>query len=554
MARPRSYRCAAALAVAVLAAPAAAHADSLTKIVDRFAAPLIQQGYAEGLEVAVVIGSNKPAFFNFGFANVGTQASPDPNTLFQIASVTKVFTTNLLGQAQYADSATLGKTLGDFGAELGTLPGNTPLVTLQDLGDFTGGFPTYAGFCKSGQKPPTTGCLPGTLRPTITQYNAGDFAAFFRTYNIGKNPPPLEYLYSDYSLGLLGLLLGAVPGKPLGNAALTGWESLLTSEILRPLKMHSTFLDVPSNETALLAPGYTQAIASAVVRNGGVARLAPIDPGAGYTAAPAVTISGGGGTGAMAEAELSDGAVSDYKITDRGTGYVAPPAVTFGSGTTPAQGTAIVQNGRVTGVNILAGGSYTSAPTVTFTGGRAGGHNAKGTAHIYHDQVVYVQITEGGAGYVDPVTVSIAPGPATSLPVPIWAPAGALKSSAHDLATFAAAALGQTTIGAIQVPAALTAGFATAEMPYACEGTSPSLTGCTAPKSGLAWDVYTSTPQTVAKDGALPGYSSYVLLMPSENTAMVVLANSLNQVPAAPMLAKEILAALYFEGLLPTPP
>jgi len=538
-------------AAAMLALAGAAHADSLAKIVDRFATPLLQQGYAEGLEVAVVIGSATPAFFSYGYANVAKQAAPDPDTLFQIASVTKVFTTNLLGQAQNADPATLGKTLADYGTELGTLPANTAQVTLQDLGDFTGGFPSYASFCTAGETPANTGCLPNhNLRPTITQYTGADFAAFFRTYQTA-GAPPLGYLYSDYSLGLLGLLLGATPGQPLSNDAFYNWEGVMTNELLTPLKLYNTFAQLPPFKASRLAAGYTQAIASADISGGKLTGLTPIDPGAGYTAAPTVSITGGGGSGAAATAQIGGGSVTGFTVTSGGSGYTAPATVTFSAGTVQATGSAIIQAGHVVGVNILAGGSYSSAPTVTFTGGRVGGHAATGTVFVDHSQVTFVQITDGGAGYVDPVAVTIAPGPATALPVPIWAPAGALKSSARDLATFAAAALGQTTIGTITVPAAITAGFAIAEMPYACEKGSPSLSGCTAAKSGLAWDILTAAPRTVSKDGGLPGYSSFVVLMPAQNAAAVVLANSLNNVPVAPVLGREILGALYHEGKLP---
>lgn len=88
-------------------------------------------------------------------------------------------------------------------------------------------------------------------------------------------------------------------------------------------------------------PGYTHQ------RDTGVVSVTVTAQGSGYTSAPAVEFTGGGGTGATATAVL-------------GTG---PDA------------------GKVVSVTITNGGSgYTSAPTVAFTGG--GGSNAAATATV----------------------------------------------------------------------------------------------------------------------------------------------------------------------------
>ena len=59
-------------------------------------------------------------------------------------------------------------------------------------------------------------------------------------------------------------------------------------------------------------------------------------------------------------------------ITGGGSGYSSAPTVTFSGGgaTTQATGIAMIANGMVTGVEITSSGTgYTSAPTVTFSGG-----------------------------------------------------------------------------------------------------------------------------------------------------------------------------------------
>jgi parallel beta-helix repeat protein len=54
--------------------------------------------------------------------------------------------------------------------------------------------------------------------------------------------------------------------------------------------------------------------------------------GSGYTTAPDVTLTGGGGMGAVAETMIMDGAVHHVMVTDGGMGYSSAPAVSFSGG------------------------------------------------------------------------------------------------------------------------------------------------------------------------------------------------------------------------------
>ncbi len=119
------------------------------------------------------------------------------------------------------------------------------------------------------------------------------------------------------------------------------------------------------------------------------------DNGLGYTSAPTVTFTGGGGTGAAATAAIDGGVVVGINVTNPGSGYTSAPTVTFtGGGGTGAAATAnmistgsVVLNGvsrrpdvgttvakigstfyTITGATPLAGGSttlsvYPSVPT-----------------------------------------------------------------------------------------------------------------------------------------------------------------------------------------------
>ena len=97
-----------------------------------------------------------------------------------------------------------------------------------------------------------------------------------------------------------------------------------------------------------------------------------------------------------------DGAV----ITAAGTGYTTAPTVSFsGGGGTGAAATAEISNGTVIGITITAAGSgYTSAPTISFSGG--GGSGAAATSVLAPLQVDAIATTAVDVGIVIMIAVS----------------------------------------------------------------------------------------------------------------------------------------------------
>jgi FtsP/CotA-like multicopper oxidase with cupredoxin domain len=164
---------------------------------------------------------------------------------------------------------------------------------------------------------------------------------------------------------------------------------------------------------SLSGGGGSGASATATLGPAAVASLTLTNGGSGYTSAPAVSLTGGGGTGATATAVLAaTGSVKSVSINASGSKYSSVPTVTFSAPLAPgvrATGTATIGNGgKVTGVIITNPGSnYTIAPTITFTGG--GGSGAAATA-ILSRVVASLSLTNGGAGYTSAPTVSFSGG------------------------------------------------------------------------------------------------------------------------------------------------
>ncbi|HRO18611.1 MAG TPA: hypothetical protein PLU07_10495 [Ferruginibacter sp.] len=80
--------------------------------------------------------------------------------------------------------------------------------------------------------------------------------------------------------------------------------------------------------------------------------------GTGYTSAPTVAFSGGGGSNAAGTAVVVKGRVVSVTITNGGSGYTTAPTVAFtGGGSTGAAATAVVTDGVVTAINITNSGN-----------------------------------------------------------------------------------------------------------------------------------------------------------------------------------------------------
>ena len=126
--------------------------------------------------------------------------------------------------------------------------------------------------------------------------------------------------------------------------------------------------------TAPFAAGNVNATAVAITtqRAGifSIERILLTNAGLGYTEAPLVTISGGGGVGAAATAavEQSNFGIVDFTITNNGVGYAATPTVSIvGTSTSPAAAEVnLLADNTISDILIKnAGIGYTVAPTVS---------------------------------------------------------------------------------------------------------------------------------------------------------------------------------------------
>jgi len=125
----------------------------------------------------------------------------------------------------------------------------------------------------------------------------------------------------------------------------------------------------------------------------------------------AATYAAGDGTGAITEAGIFDtigSKVDDITVSAGGTGYTSAPTVTFtGGGGTGATATATVSGGVVTAVTVTGVGSgYTSVPTIGFTGGAGSGATATATLKEGGDMLARTKFDVVNKGASDSMTIT----------------------------------------------------------------------------------------------------------------------------------------------------
>jgi D-alanyl-D-alanine-carboxypeptidase/D-alanyl-D-alanine-endopeptidase len=192
----------------------------------RCLAPLVTRRAVPALAYAVV---------RDGDATLGGFGGAGPQTIFEIGSVTKVFTALLL-----ADMTERGQVrLSDPAARY--LPGGTGPVTLADLATHTAGLPRLPpGLAWSALTRP---------RDPYAGYRAARLVRAGRR-SLRASSRPNAYAYSNYGYGLLGYLLGQAAGSP--------YQALVTERICGPLALADTTFEVPQAARGRLAQGHAR--------------------------------------------------------------------------------------------------------------------------------------------------------------------------------------------------------------------------------------------------------------------------------------------------------
>ena len=172
----------------------------------------------------------KTYYFNYGVTSLASKKAVSENTIFELASITKVFTTTLLSVALERRQLQLSDPIVNY------LPGITakashPIdaVTVQDLATHTAALPRDVSD------------LGVQLDDKVGLMQS--LSAWQPMREIGK-----AYWYSNLSFGLLGKVIEGATGE--------SYSQLLAKDITQPLGMTHTYINVPESKRNFVANGY----------------------------------------------------------------------------------------------------------------------------------------------------------------------------------------------------------------------------------------------------------------------------------------------------------
>jgi CubicO group peptidase (beta-lactamase class C family) len=245
----RDITCAALIALAILDAsspqaqtpPVPSDADIRQILADR----IDRDRQSVGIVVGVVDGRNPRdrRVITYGSLEKGDSRPLNADTIFEIGSVTKVFTSLLLADMVQRGEVALTDPVAKYlPADVKVPERNGRAITLQDLATHTSGLSRLP-----------TNFTPKDPANPYADYSVAQLYQFLSTYTLPRDIGS-RYEYSNLGGGLLGHVLARRAGME--------YEALVRSRITGPLAMASTSIALSADQQRRLAVGHNDRLAS----------------------------------------------------------------------------------------------------------------------------------------------------------------------------------------------------------------------------------------------------------------------------------------------------
>ncbi|MBN2003393.1 MAG: beta-lactamase family protein [Anaerolineae bacterium] len=194
--------------------------------------------------VVGIVDENGSHLFSYGYQGVNAQKAINPDTIFEIGSLSKVFTGLLLAEAVDSGSAALDDPIRScIPQEFVADKAFYDQITLAHLTTHTSGLPRL---------PQTLDYTIGSFIPNFTGGNPYKNVTREKLFAYLSRTTPkasgADWSYSNYGVGLLGVCLSGKKGL--------SYEETLRSVIADPLEMSDTTIHLDPEQEAVFAPGY----------------------------------------------------------------------------------------------------------------------------------------------------------------------------------------------------------------------------------------------------------------------------------------------------------
>lgn len=227
---------------ATSAAPPAGFPDEAT--VKALLNARIAEGRAKGLAVTLIPAQGEPVFIRAGESGNAARPQIEPDTIFEIGSITKTFTGTVLAQMAVEGLVKPGDRIRDHApAGVKFPPGTAGDATLLQLATHTSGLPRLPlgwTFLKSMLSNPDN---------PYASYRHADMWAWLADRKVDGSLTHTP-AYSNLGMGALGELLA--------NRAAMSYGELIQRRITRPLAMVDTAIETPGAAQNRLAIGHTK--------------------------------------------------------------------------------------------------------------------------------------------------------------------------------------------------------------------------------------------------------------------------------------------------------
>jgi CubicO group peptidase (beta-lactamase class C family) len=205
-----------------------------------------------GIVVGLLEPDGRTRIISYGSPGTGRPAL-DGNTVFEIGSITKVFTSTLLADMVLKGEVKLDDPVQKYLPEFVIMPTrNGKQITLAHLAEQNSGLPRMP-----------TNFAPADFANPFADYKLEDLYEFLTSYELPRDPGE-QYEYSNVGVGLLGHVLAL--------RAKLSYEELVRTRILEPLGMKNTAITLTPWMQSHMALGHN--IAGAVVPNWDIPTLA----------------------------------------------------------------------------------------------------------------------------------------------------------------------------------------------------------------------------------------------------------------------------------------